>query len=314
MAVNVKGVFLGLRHVLPVMLKQARRGGEHRVGRRFGGLTGHAGLRGIEARGHRFDQTAAGEVARSGIRVNAVCPGPIDTSMIHSLESTPDPADPGSVGARYQENIPIGRYGTADEVANLCSSSVPISRPTSRGAICRRWRQQGDRWRGHQQFGSLMQTVRTATLEIAYEESGPADGPPVILLHGWPPDPHDWDGVAPQLPAGGCRVLVPWLRGYGPTRFRDPAAPRSGQQAALGSDLKDFMDALGMGRRILAGYDWGGRAACIVAALWPERVRGLVSIGGYNIQSIATPAPGRRRRNTGSGTSGISTPSAAAPG
>ena len=133
----------------------------------------------------------------------------------------------------------------------------------------------------------MPQSVRTATLEIAYEESGPADGPPVILLHGWPSDPHDWDGVAPQLAAVGCRVLVPWLRGYGPTRFRDPAAPRSGQQAALGSDLKDFMDALGIGDAFLAGYDWGGRAACVVAALWPERVRGLVSIGGYNIQRIA---------------------------
>jgi pimeloyl-ACP methyl ester carboxylesterase len=82
-------------------------------------------------------------------------------------------------------------------------------------------------------------------------------------------------------------VLVPWLRGYGPTRFLDPATPRSGQQAALGSDLRDFMDALGIRQATLAGYDWGGRAACIVAALWPERVRALVSITGYNIQNIA---------------------------
>ena len=118
-------------------------------------------------------------------------------------------------------------------------------------------------------------SVRTKLLAIAYQESGPADGPPVILLHGWPSDPHDWDGVAPPLAAAGCRVLVPWLRGYGPTRFLDPTTPRSGQQAALGADVRDFMDALEIRQATLAGYDW------------PERVRGLVSITGYNIQNIA---------------------------
>ncbi len=130
-------------------------------------------------------------------------------------------------------------------------------------------------------------TVRTATLEIAYEQSGPSDGSPVVLLHGFPDDPRAWDGVAPALAAEGWRVLVPWLRGYGPTRFIDAATPRSGQQAALGADLLGFLDALGLQRAMLAGYDWGGRAACIVAALWPERVRGLVSVTGYNIQDIA---------------------------
>ena len=94
-----------------------------------------------------------------------------------------------------------------------------------------------------------------------------------------------------RWPTAGCRVLTPWLRGYGPTRFLDPATPRSGQQAALGVDLRDFMDALGIGQAILGGYDWGGRAACVVAALWPERARGLVSITGYNIQNI--PASGQ---------------------
>jgi pimeloyl-ACP methyl ester carboxylesterase len=131
-------------------------------------------------------------------------------------------------------------------------------------------------------------TVRTATLEIAYLESGPTDGVPVILLHGFPDDPRCYDDVAPLLAAAGCRVLAPWLRGYGPTRFLDPATPRSGQQAALGVDLRDFIDALALDRPLLAGYDWGGRAACIVAALWPERVRALVSVNGYNIQHIAT--------------------------
>jgi len=132
-----------------------------------------------------------------------------------------------------------------------------------------------------------MKTIRTPILEIAYNEYGPADGTAVILLHGWPSDPHDWDGVAPALAGSGCRVLVPWLRGYGPTRFLDPATPRSGQQAALGADVRDFMDALDIPRALLAGYDWGGRGACVASALWPERVRGLVSITGYNIQNIA---------------------------
>lgn len=129
--------------------------------------------------------------------------------------------------------------------------------------------------------------AQTDRLAIAYEQSGPADGQPVILLHGFPDDPRTWDRVAPALSATGCRVLVPWLRGYGETRFLDPATPRSGQQAALGADLLAFMDALGIARALLAGYDWGGRAACIVAALWPERVSGLLSINGYNIQDIA---------------------------
>ena len=137
-------------------------------------------------------------------------------------------------------------------------------------------------------------TVRTPVLDIAYLDSGPPDGPPVILLHGWPSDVHDYDDVAPPLAAAGFRVLVPWLRGFGPTRFLHPATPRSGQQAALGADVRDFMDALSIGSAILAGYDWGGRAACVVAALWPQRVAGLVSITGYAIQDIAgaaRPAP-----------------------
>jgi pimeloyl-ACP methyl ester carboxylesterase len=108
----------------------------------------------------------------------------------------------------------------------------------------------------------------------------------VILLHGFPDDPRAYDGTLDPLGTLGCRILVPWLRGYGPTRFLDPAALRSGQQAALGSDLLAFMDALAIPEAVLVGYDWGGRAACIVAALWPERCRGLVS-GGYSIQNIA---------------------------
>ena len=133
----------------------------------------------------------------------------------------------------------------------------------------------------------MQRSIRTRTLDIAYLESGPADGPPVILLHGWPSDIRDWDGVAAALAAEGYRTIVPWLRGFGPTRFLDPATPRSGQQAALGADVRDLLDALGLARATLAGYDWGGRGACVAAALWPQRVEALVSITGYNIQHIA---------------------------
>jgi pimeloyl-ACP methyl ester carboxylesterase len=129
--------------------------------------------------------------------------------------------------------------------------------------------------------------VRTPALEIAYQENGPGEAAPIVLMHGFPDDPRAWDGVVPPLVQAGYRTLVPYLRGYGPSRFVDAKTPRSGQQAALGRDLLDFMDALGIERAALVGYDWGGRAACIVAAMWPERARCLVSIGGYNIQHIA---------------------------
>lgn len=139
-----------------------------------------------------------------------------------------------------------------------------------------------------------MHVVRTATLEIAFEQHGPASGPPVVLLHGFPYDVRAYDEVAPALAADGCRVLVPFLRGYGPTRFLCASTPRSGEQAALGADLLGFMDALGIARAALGGFDWGGRAACVVAALHPARVRCLASCTGYNIQDIAAsaePAP-----------------------
>jgi pimeloyl-ACP methyl ester carboxylesterase len=129
--------------------------------------------------------------------------------------------------------------------------------------------------------------VQTSVLEIAYEDSGPADGVPVLLMHGWPYDPRTYDDVVPPLVAAGCRTIVPYLRGFGPTRFLRADTPRSGQQAALGKDLLDLMDGLDLRRAALVGYDWGGRAACIVAALWPERVRCLLTCNGYNMQDIA---------------------------
>ena len=147
---------------------------------------------------------------------------------------------------------------------------------------------------------TALRHVRTPSLDIAYEESGGADRAPVILLHGWPYDPRCYDDVVPLLAQAGCRVIVPYLRGFGATRFLSEDTPRSGQQAALGNDLRELMDALAIRRALLAGYDWGGRAACIVAALWPERVVGLVSGNGYNIQDIAGSAkpqpPGQEAR------------------
>ena len=132
----------------------------------------------------------------------------------------------------------------------------------------------------------MLKLVIAGDLEVAYEESGPAIGPAVVLLHGFPYDVRAFDEVVPPLAAAGCRVLVPYLRGYGATRFLSPATPRSGQQAVLAHDLLALMDALGIPRAVLAGYDWGGRAACIVAALWPQRASGLVSGNGYNLQDI----------------------------
>jgi pimeloyl-ACP methyl ester carboxylesterase len=128
--------------------------------------------------------------------------------------------------------------------------------------------------------------VRTATLDLAYEAHGPAAGDAVVLLHGFPYDPRCFDEVAPPLGRAGYRVIVPYLRGYGPTRFLSAETPRSGQQAALARDLLDLLDALAIPSAALMGYDWGGRAACILAALWPERARCLVTAEGYNIQNI----------------------------
>ena len=132
-----------------------------------------------------------------------------------------------------------------------------------------------------------LRRVRAGVLDVAFCESGPADGRPVLLMHGFPYDVHAYAEVVPILTAQGCRVIAPFLRGYGPTHFIEVAALRSGEQAVLGADLLALLDALDIPRAVLAGYDWGGRACCIVAALWPERCSGLVSLDGYNIQNIA---------------------------
>jgi pimeloyl-ACP methyl ester carboxylesterase len=131
------------------------------------------------------------------------------------------------------------------------------------------------------------QHVLTRTLDVAYLEAGPGSGPAVILLHGFPYDVSSYAGVAPLLAEAGHRVIVPYLRGHGETRFLRDDEPRSGQQAALGADVIELMDALHLPTAILAGYDWGGRAACVAAALHPSRVTGLVTVNGYLIQDIA---------------------------
>lgn len=140
-----------------------------------------------------------------------------------------------------------------------------------------------------------MASIKAGCFAIHYNEIGPEGGDQVIRRHGFPYDASAYDAVAASLAGRGYRCLIPYLRGYGPTRFLSIETIRSGQQAALGFDLLAFMDALSIRTAFLDGYDWGGRAACIVAALWPERVRGLVSCGqGNNIQDIANawePAP-----------------------
>jgi pimeloyl-ACP methyl ester carboxylesterase len=133
-------------------------------------------------------------------------------------------------------------------------------------------------------FGPLKQ-INAGVLSVAYAEAGPADGPPIILLHGWPYDIHSYVDVAPLLASAGYRVIVPYLRGYGTTRFLSGETVRNGQQSALAVDIVALMDALKIGKAVLAGYDWGARTAAIVAALWPERCKALVSVSGYLIGS-----------------------------
>jgi pimeloyl-ACP methyl ester carboxylesterase len=133
-------------------------------------------------------------------------------------------------------------------------------------------------------FKSLKQ-IDAGPLNVGYAEDGPADGPAVLLLHGWPYDIHSYVEVAPVLAAAGYRVIVPYLRGYGTTRFLSAATPRNGQQAAIAADIISLMDALKIQTAILAGYDWGARTANIMAALWPERCRAMVSVSGYLIGS-----------------------------
>ena len=137
---------------------------------------------------------------------------------------------------------------------------------------------------------SDLKQIKAGDLNVSYFETGPINGLPVILLHGFPYDIHSYLEVVPVLSNAECRVIVPYLRGYGKTSFLAKKTLRSGQQAALGYDLLNLMNSIKIDKAILAGYDWGGRAACVVAALYPERCLGLISCNGYNIQDIKNSA------------------------
>ncbi len=162
--------------------------------------------------------------------------------------------------------VEIGATG----LANAKTPATTTSAPSMAGA--------------HKSFGSLKQ-IDAGVLNIGYAEAGPADGPAILLLHGWPYDIYSYVDVAPILASAGYRVLIPYLRGYGTTRFLSDDTPRNGQQAALASDMIAFLDALQIKQAVVAGYDWGARTADIMAALWPERCKGLVSVSGYLIGS-----------------------------
>ncbi|GAW13361.1 hypothetical protein ANO14919_027450 [Xylariales sp. No.14919] len=139
-----------------------------------------------------------------------------------------------------------------------------------------------------------LKRIKTPVLEIAYFEHGTQDGWPVVLAHGFPYDVHAYEDVVPRLVSNGARVIVPYARGYGPTRFLSAGAMRTGQQAALASDIIALLDALGIQKATLAGFDWGGLASCVATALWPERVSGLVSYAGYDVADVEAqrePAP-----------------------
>ena len=133
----------------------------------------------------------------------------------------------------------------------------------------------------------ILKYIKAGDLCIAYEESGNTNGIPIILLHGFPYDVRAYDEVTKNLLSENCWIITPYLRGFGPTKFLTADTIRSGQQAALANDLLALMDALFIEKAILGGYDWGGRAACIISAIYPKRVIGLVSMAGYNIQNIA---------------------------
>src|SRR4249919_2972319 len=140
-------------------------------------------------------------------------------------------------------------------------------------------------------FGPVQQ-IDAGPLDVGYVDVGPPGGQPVVLLHGWPYDIHSYAEVAPALGAAGYRVVVPYLRGYGTTRFLSHETVRNGQQAALALDVIDLMDSLGVDSAIVSGFDWGARSANVVAALWPQRCKALVSVSGYIVVDlVANRAP-----------------------
>lgn len=164
----------------------------------------------------------------------------------------------------------LAQFSTIGAANAQTRTSVPATRGSGQSA--------------YSSFAALKR-IEAGVLDVGYAEAGPADGPPVLLLHGWPYDIHSYVDVAPILAKAGYRVIIPHLRGYGSTRFRSADTPRNGQQAALGTDVISLMDALKIEKALIAGYDWGARTANIVAALWPERCKAMVSVSGYLIGS-----------------------------
>ena len=168
--------------------------------------------------------------------------------------------------------------------AVLSAAAASVTGPASAGPTTRKLTPPTT---SRTQFDTPLKQIDAGVLNVGYIEAGPAKGPPVLLVHGWPYDIYSFVDVAPMLAAAGYRVIVPYLRGYGTTKFLSAQTPRNGQPSALARDIVDLMDALKIPSAILAGFDWGARTADIVAALWPERCRGLVSVSGYLISSQA---------------------------
>ncbi|WP_372346740.1 alpha/beta fold hydrolase [Streptomyces sp. KL116D] len=180
---------------------------------------------------------------------------------------------------RVTQAITMAAGAAGLSVAGQASARAQGATPVSSGGGSATWERRG--------LGPVRH-VRTDVLDIAYHDVGPAHGVPVILLHGWPFSPAgSYAEVAPALAARGYRCYIPYLRGHGETSFLRDDIFRSGEQAALGADVIAFMDALHIRRALYAGYDWGGRAADVAAALWPDRCSGLVSVNGYLIQNLA---------------------------
>src|SRR6202790_3016468 len=173
---------------------------------------------------------------------------------------------------RREFSLAMGVAAVAATSAAACSSTPPPAPPTSAGRTS---------------FPALKQ-VDAGLLNVGYAEDGPTDGPPVILLHGWPYDIYSYVDVAPVLAAKGYRVIVPYLRGFGTTHFLSDKTFRNGQQAALAADIVAFMDALKIPQAVIGGFDWGARTACVIAALWPQRCKALVSVSGYLIVNLAS--------------------------
>lgn len=188
------------------------------------------------------------------------------------------------------------RFITAAAIAAITGPSAILATFESKAQTHENAKQQEDETRPAAQSNNIeitmenIKQIKAGVLDVGYAEFGDSKGTPVILLHGWPYDIHGFAAVSQILAKQGLRVIVPHLRGHGTTRFLDSATSRSGQQAAIGQDVIALMDALKIDRAVLAGYDWGGRAACVAAALWPERCIGLVSVNSYLIQDISKAA------------------------